>query len=145
MLNERRHDVDSLRAIALFLLIAYHLAVSFMSWAPLVFFIPNNRSIDLLWVPMSMINTWRIPILFLISGIAFRFSFQKRSLKEVTQNLIEGQIDMIIEIDQLYQMVTDSKSTSNPTKGVGLLNTLFGWTLGGTLQNKDEMFILISV
>ena len=89
MLNERRHDVDSLRAIALFLLIAYHLAVSFMSWAPLVFFIPNNRSIDLLWVPMSMINTWRIPILFLISGIAFRFSFQKRSLKEVIKERLK--------------------------------------------------------
>ena len=28
---------------------------------------------------MAMINTWRIPILFLISGIAFRFSFENRS------------------------------------------------------------------
>ena len=79
MLNKRRHDVDAIRAIALFLLIAYHLGISFMSWAPFVFFIPNIKSIDSLWIPMAMINTWRIPILFLISGIAFRFSFENRS------------------------------------------------------------------
>ena len=79
MTKERRHDVDAIRAIALFLLIAYHLGISFMSWAPFVFFIPNIKSIDSLWIPMAMINTWRIPILFLISGIAFRYSFEKRS------------------------------------------------------------------
>lgn len=79
MLNQRRHDIDSLRAIALFLLIAYHLGISFMSWAPFVFFIPNIRSIDSLWILLAMVNTWRIPILFLISGIALRFSFEKRS------------------------------------------------------------------
>ena len=79
MLNKRRHDVDAIRAIALFLLIAYHLGISFMSWAPFVFFIPNIKSIDSLWIPMAMINTWRIPILFLISGIAFRYSFENRS------------------------------------------------------------------
>ena len=79
MLNQRRHDIDSLRAIALFLLIAYHLGISFMSWAPFVFFIPNIRSIDSFWALLAMVNTWRIPILFLISGIALRFSFEKRS------------------------------------------------------------------
>ena len=79
MTKERRHDVDAIRAIALFLLIAYHLGISFTSLAPFVFFIPNIKSIDSLWIPMAMINTWRIPILFLISGIAFRFSFDNRS------------------------------------------------------------------
>ena len=79
MTKERRHDVDAIRAIALFLLIAYHLGISFTSLAPFIFFIPNIKSIDSIWIPMAMINTWRIPILFLISGIAFRFSFEKRS------------------------------------------------------------------
>ena len=89
MLKKRRHDVDAIRAIALFLLIAYHLGISFMSWAPFVFFIPNIKSIDSFWALLAMVNTWRIPILFLISGIALRFSFEKRSPLELIKERLK--------------------------------------------------------
>ena len=78
--KDRRHDIDSLRVIAMFLLISYHLAWSFVSWSP-YWFIPNNKNFDYLGLFMELINTWRIPILFLISGIAFRYSFANRKPK----------------------------------------------------------------
>ena len=46
MFDERRHDIDALRSIALFLLIFYHLAVSFTSVAKWILFVPNNKPID---------------------------------------------------------------------------------------------------
>ena len=78
MLTERRHDVDAIRVIVLFLLIGYHSAIAFQSWGWSIGFITNDKPLDFLWVFFMTINTWRIPILFVISGMALRYSFEKR-------------------------------------------------------------------
>ena len=83
MLDERRYDIDALRSIALFLLIFYHLAVSFTSVAKWILFVPNNKPIDNLWGLLNIFNIWRIPLLFIIAGIALRFSFQNRGFKDL--------------------------------------------------------------
>ena len=80
MFDERRHDIDALRSIALFLLIFYHLAVSFTSVAKWILFVPNNKPIDNIWSLLSIFNIWRIPLLFIIAGIALRFSYQNRGV-----------------------------------------------------------------
>ena len=78
MFTARRHDVDAIRVIVLFLLIAYHSAISFQPWGWDIGFITNDKSIDSIWNFFMAINTWRIPILFVISGMALRYSFEKR-------------------------------------------------------------------
>ena len=78
MFKARRHDVDAIRVIVLFLLIAYHSAISFQPWGWDIGFITNDKSIDSIWIFFMAINTWRIPILFVISGMALRYSFEKR-------------------------------------------------------------------
>ena len=78
MLTERRHDIDALRVIVLFLLIAYHAAVAFQPWGWDIAFISNDKTLESLWIFFSLINTWRIPILFVISGMALRYSYEKR-------------------------------------------------------------------
>ena len=83
MLDERRYDIDALRSIALFLLIIYHLAVSFTSVAKWILFVPNNKPIDNLWGLLNIFNIWRIPLLFIIAGIALRFSFQNRGIGDL--------------------------------------------------------------
>ena len=83
MLDERRYDIDALRSIALFLLIFYHLAVSFTSVAKWILFVPNNKPIDNLWGLLNIFNIWRIPLLFIIAGIALRFSFQNRGISDL--------------------------------------------------------------
>lgn len=78
--NERRYDVDCVRIIALILLILYHIVISFQPWAAeTVYFIENEKSLFWLWIPMEMINIWRIPLLFFISGMGLRFAMKTRS------------------------------------------------------------------
>ena len=91
-MNQRRYDIDALRSIAMFLLIFYHLGISFTSVAPYIAFVQNKRFNDEIWVLLSVMNSWRIPLVFLISGIALRLAFQRRTkiemFKERTKILI---------------------------------------------------------
>ncbi|MEM7800315.1 MAG: acyltransferase [Chloroflexota bacterium] len=77
--NQRRYDVDWLRTLALGLLIVYHIAVAFQPFGSAILFIQNEETLDALWVPMRMLNVWRIPILFLISGMGVAFAMRRRS------------------------------------------------------------------
>ena len=45
-MNQRRYDIDALRSIAMFLLIFYHLGISFTSLAKQAFYIQNKRVMD---------------------------------------------------------------------------------------------------
>ena len=82
----RRHDVDWLRVLALGLLIVYHVVVSFQPWAHYIFFIQNKQSLEWLWIFMGMINVWRIPILFMISGMGARFALERRNWKQLLKD-----------------------------------------------------------
>jgi peptidoglycan/LPS O-acetylase OafA/YrhL len=76
----RRHDVDAIRVIALGLLILYHIAVAFQPWgADVVMFIENEQSLEWVWILMMVINIWRIPILFVVSGMGARFAMERRN------------------------------------------------------------------
>ena len=88
-MNQRRYDIDALRSIAMFLLIFYHLAISFTSVAPYIAFVQNKRFNDGVWDLLSVMNSWRIPLVFLISGIALRLSFQRRTKIEMLKERIK--------------------------------------------------------
>ncbi len=79
MNTERRHDIDWLRVIAIWLLLIYHISIIFQPWAMLVGFIRSNELIQGLWAPMSMLNVWRIPILFYVSGMGVYFAIGNRN------------------------------------------------------------------
>ena len=82
-MNQRRYDIDALRSIAMFLLIFYHLGISFTSLSRQAFFIQNKRIVDGIWPLLNLINNWRIPLVFLIAGIALRLSFRKRTRMQI--------------------------------------------------------------
>jgi surface polysaccharide O-acyltransferase-like enzyme len=71
--------VDWIRTLALGLLIVYHSAVAFQPWGLYLGFIQNQRPLPGLWRLMELINIWRIPILFVVSGMGLRFAMQRRS------------------------------------------------------------------
>jgi len=73
----RRNDVDWIRVIALGLLIIYHAVVAFQPWGHKIWFIENGEHLEVLWIPMAMINVWRIPILFMVSGMGVFFCHAK--------------------------------------------------------------------
>jgi glucan biosynthesis protein C len=83
MTTERRHDIDWLRVIAIGLLLIYHIAIIFQPWAMFIGFMRSEESIVALWTPMTMLNVWRIPLLFYVSGMGLYFTMRKRNWKEL--------------------------------------------------------------
>ena len=83
MLTERRYDIDWLRVIAIGLLLIYHIAIIFQPWAMFIGFIRSDESMEALWKPMTMLNVWRIPLLFYVSGMGVYFAMRKRTWKEL--------------------------------------------------------------
>ena len=82
-MNQRRYDIDALRSIAMFLLIFYHLGISFTSLARQTLFIQNKRVVEGIWPLLNLMNSWRIPLVFLIAGVALRLSFRKRTKMQI--------------------------------------------------------------
>tara|TARA_Y100000758_G_C16009340_1_gene407027 strand:- start:56 stop:1093 length:1038 start_codon:yes stop_codon:yes gene_type:complete len=79
----RRYDIDWLRVLVLGLLILYHATISFMPFGIKLFFPQNKQTLEILWFIMALINIWRIPLLFIISGMAVCFSMKRRNWKEM--------------------------------------------------------------
>jgi len=72
----RRYDIDALRVIVFGFLIFYHVGMFFVPWD---YHIKNSTIYEWLWLPMVFINQWRLPLLFVISGMGTYFNFSKRS------------------------------------------------------------------
>ncbi|MCB0495146.1 MAG: acyltransferase family protein [Cyclobacteriaceae bacterium] len=72
----RRYDLDWLRVIVFGLLIFYHVGMFFVPWD---FHIKNNVTYHWLVYPMAFINQWRLPILFVISGMGTYYALSKRT------------------------------------------------------------------
>src|SRR5688572_5289731 len=81
----RRYDIDWLRVIAIGFLLVYHVAIGFQPWGIMIGFITSEKSWGALWTPMMMLNVWRIPLLFFVSGMGVYFSIQNRNWKQLVQ------------------------------------------------------------
>ncbi len=82
-MSARRYDIDWIRVIAIALLMVYHVAIVFQPWGLMIGFMTNAEPWESLWLPMTMLNVWRIPILFFIAGMGLVYSFQNRNWKEL--------------------------------------------------------------
>lgn len=80
---ERRYDIDWLRVIAIGLLLIYHVAIGFQPWGIMIGFITTSKPWGALWTPMAMLNVWRIPLLFFVSGMGVYFAMQQRNWKQL--------------------------------------------------------------
>ena len=89
---ERRYDIDWIRVIAIGLLLIYHIAISFQPWGGLMMFLKSEESIEWVWIGMSALNVWRIPLLFFVSGMGVCFALKRRSwfklMKETTIRIL---------------------------------------------------------
>ena len=72
----RRYDIDALRVIVFLLLIFYHVGMFFVPWD---FHIKNSQVYEWMELPMIFINRWRLPLLFVISGMGTFFNISKRN------------------------------------------------------------------
>ena len=72
----RRHDIDALRVFAFGLLIAYHLGMVYVAeWG---YHVKSAHQAEWLQWPMIALNRWRMPLLFMISGIALGLAMASR-------------------------------------------------------------------
>jgi glucans biosynthesis protein C len=106
----RRYDLDWLRVIVFSLLIFYHVGMFFVPWG---WHIKNNEIYNWLIYPMFFLNQWRLPILFVISGmgtayaLAFRSAgqFQKERLARLGIPLVFGCLFIVspqVYIERIY-------------------------------------------
>lgn len=72
----RRYDLDWLRVIVFGLLIIYHVGMFFVPWD---FHLKNNVIYEWITFPMLFLNQWRLPILFVISGMGTWYALGKRN------------------------------------------------------------------
>jgi surface polysaccharide O-acyltransferase-like enzyme len=71
MPSARRHDIDALRVLLFATLILYHCAMLYVAdWS---FHLKSSYQTTALQIPMLLVNRWRMPLLFLISGLALNF------------------------------------------------------------------------
>lgn len=78
-LPDRRYDLDWLRILAFGLLIFYHTGMLYVAdWE---FHVKSQYQSEFLQTVMLLVNPWRMPILWIISGIAIRFVLVKVSLR----------------------------------------------------------------
>jgi len=74
---DRRYDLDWVRVGAFGLLILYHVGMMYVSWG---YHIKSGHQSLFLENFMVVLNQWRLPILFLVSGSAVYFIMQKVTL-----------------------------------------------------------------
>ena len=89
MEKERRYNIDWIRVIAFDLLILYHVGMIFVPWQ---YHIKNNITSEGFVIPMMFLNQWRLPLLFVISGMgtcyALSYKTGKIFLRERTLRLV---------------------------------------------------------
>lgn len=78
MKTTRRFDLDWLRVGVFVLLIAYHVGMFFVPWG---WHLKNNVLYPELRWPMLFLNQWRLPILFVISGMGTYYAYSFRSAR----------------------------------------------------------------
>ncbi|NER10002.1 Surface polysaccharide O-acyltransferase, integral membrane enzyme [Muriicola jejuensis] len=109
MTHERRYDIDWLRVIAIGFLLIYHIAIIFQPWAMFVGFVRSPELMESLWVPMTALNVWRIPLLFFVSGMGVYFALRKRNwkqlLRERTQRILLPFLFGVVAITPLHMYI----------------------------------------
>lgn len=83
--DNRQYYIDWLRIIAIGLLLIYHTAICFQPWGFMLGFTIYDKPFEALWAPMTILNVWRIPLLFFISGMGVYYASQSRSCKQLLQ------------------------------------------------------------
>jgi len=73
----RRYDIDFLRVFAFSLLILYHVSMLYAEGEG--WHVKSAYQTDALNIPRLLVNQWRMPLLFIISGLAISFIWHKYS------------------------------------------------------------------
>jgi glucans biosynthesis protein C len=77
-LGERRYDLDWVRIGAFILLIFYHVGMYYVTWD---WHVKSPHSSHALEPLMLLTNPWRLPLLFLVSGVATAYLLERKGVR----------------------------------------------------------------
>ena len=83
----RRYDIDFLRVFAFSLLILYHVSMLYAEGEG--WHVKSAYQTDALNIPRLLVNQWRMPLLFIISGLAISFVWHKYSAGQFAAKRIQ--------------------------------------------------------
>lgn len=96
MAKTRRYDIDWIRVLVFDVLIIFHVGMFFNTWD---WHIKNDVITEWLFYPMFFTSQWRIPILFVVSGIGTRFALSFRTGSEyIKERFIRLFIPLVVGI-----------------------------------------------
>jgi hypothetical protein len=144
MNNSRRHDIDALRVIAFGLLILYHVGMFYVyDWG---WHVKSAYQAEWLQLPMLLVNQWRMPLLFIISGLAMSFVVERyspgrlaaRRIWRLLLPLVFG-MAFIVAPQCYYEALT--KGLIEPGYGRFLLQYLTFQDFPGDAWGGEEMIV----
>ncbi|MBT5073526.1 MAG: acyltransferase family protein [Kordiimonadaceae bacterium] len=74
--TERRYDLDWLRVLAFFILILFHSGMAFVDFPWHINNAETSQGMTMVW---GFLHSWRMPLLFVISGAGIWYAFRKRN------------------------------------------------------------------
>lgn len=135
MHSSRRHDIDALRVLAFALLIVYHTGMFYVAdWG---WHVKSAYLSDWLQLPMLLVNQWRMPLLFMISGIAVHFlvkrmtpgAFAWSRTKRLLIPLLFG-MAVVVPPQAYLQALTNGAFEGNYAEFLWRYFTFQGWPEG---------------
>lgn len=143
----RHYDIDWLRVIAIALLLVYHVAICFQPWAPMLGFISSGKPWLSLWLPMTMLNIWRIPLLFFVSGMGVYLAMKNRPvvelLKERALRILIPFLFGAVAIVPLHILIWRYHNGLTPGYGVDSGHLWFLWNIACYVVLLSPLFYLI--
>ena len=140
----RRYDIDALRVFAFGLLILYHVAMFYVAdWG---WHVKSAYQAEWLQLPMTVVNQWRMPLLFIISGLAIsfvvgRYSPGRLALRRIWRLLLPLVFGMafIVAPQCYYEALT--KGLIEPGFGRFMLQYLTFQDFPGDAWGGEEMIV----
>jgi glucan biosynthesis protein C len=144
--SQRKYYLDWLRVIAFYLLILFHVGMIFVPWN---FHIKNAVTLEWFETWMSFLNQWRLPLLFLISGMVIYYSIGKRNAKGVFLErskrllipLVFG-IFVIVPPQIYYERIFDGIEFANYWEFWKTVFEFVPFPLGGSLSWHHLWYVL---
>jgi glucans biosynthesis protein C len=141
---KRRHDIDALRVLAFGLLILYHVGMFYVAdWG---WHVKSQYQAEWLQLPMRLVNQWRMPLLFIISGLALsfvvgRYSPGRLALRRIWRLLLPLVFGMafIVSPQCYYEALT--KGLIEPGYGRFMLQYLTFQDFPGDAWGGEEIIV----
>ena len=148
--NSRRYDLDWLRVILFGLLVPYHVGFGFIGYGNQVYGFTNQilagRGLE---IYLDWSHSWRLPALFMISGIGCFFVLERRSytyfLKQRAVRLIVPLLFASLFLNWTMEVATIWSTGQSMGVSNDVLRVLADWFGNPTVKHVMHLWFLVNL